>query len=365
MSAETQKAVDAAYEGSFGEPPTSSPKPKTGENIWLITASAQLTDLDEPGHIKDAAKQVGWHLTVFDGQFNTDTQVTGIRQAIADGADGIILFAVDCATVKAGLQDVEAAHIPVVGWESIDCDQEVDANGAVTDSGQPGLFDANLTYNNPDAPDQPVTYAELAEELFPDYQALGIIDATGGAAKIIKLKETDIDATRLVDHGFGEALAHHCPKCEVVETVNFTGADYGPTLQDKVAQAIARHPEANAVFGVFDAPGADAAAAVMASGRKDDLYVMGGEGSPTGVQLIAEDRGLDAGVGFSVHWEAWAALDAMNRLLAGEAPKGSGFPSGLGLQLYDRDHNLPKGNSFSGPVDFEAAYRAAWGVEGN
>ena len=365
ISAETQEAVDAAYEGSFGQPPSSAPEPEPGQNIWMITASAQLTDFDQPGQIKDAADALEWDLTIFDGQFNTDTQVTGIRQAIADQADGIIMFAVDCATVTAGLQDAAAADVPVVGFESIDCDQEVDEAGAVTDSGQPGLFDAELAYNNPDDPENPLTFAEVAGIVFARYQGLGVINATGGAAKIIKLKETDLAATRLVDWGFEKALADYCPECEVVETVNFTGADYGPPLQDKVAQALARNPDANAVYGIYDPVAADAAAAVLASGRSDDLYVMGGEGSTAGVQLIAEDRGVDAGVGYSIPWEAWAALDAMNRLLSGEKPEGAGFPSGLGNQLFDRDHNLPaEGEPYVGPVDYQAGYRAAWGVDG-
>jgi len=363
LDTEAEDAVGAAYEGSFGAPPAESPDPDSGKNIWLIMSSAQITDFNESGQIVDAAEQMGWDLTLFDGQFNTDTMVSGLRQAVADQADGVIAYTVDCATAKAGFEDVVDAGIPVVGFESVDCNQAVDKDGAIVDTGEVGLFDAVVTYDDPTVAGKLLTYLEFLASAYARSQALATIDATDGGAKVIKLKETDYQSTLAMDRGFDDALAEYCSDCEVVETVEFTGADFGPPLQDKVAQAIARHPEANAVYGIYDAVALNAAPAVMASGRSDDLFAMGGEGTSPVVDLIADDRGLDAGVGYPVRWEAWAALDAMNRLLAGEKPDGVGFPSGIGAQAFDRDRNLPdKGDRFEGPVDFESVYASAWGI---
>lgn len=103
----------------------------------------------------------------------------------------------------------------------------------------------------------------------------------------------------------------------------------------------------------------------MQSGRHDGVFVMGGEGTAPVVDLIHQDRGVNAGVGFSVVWEGYAALDAINRLLHGQEPHdGVAFPSGIGLQLFTKSRNLPPaGERFSPAVDFEAAYRKAWGVD--
>jgi len=364
LTAQTQEAVDAAYKGSFGAPPKESPDPAPGKNIWLIMSSAQITDFNEPGQIVDAAKQMGWHVTLFDGQFNTDTMVNGLRQAVADKADGVIAYTVDCATAKAGFKDVADAGIPIVGFESVDCDQAVKADGTIVDTGQPGLFDAVVTYDDPVAHGKLLTYLEFLQQAYARNQALATIEATDGAAKVIKLKETDYQSTLATDRGFEEALGEFCADCEIVETVELTGADFGGPLQDKVAQAIARHPEANAVYGIYDAVALNAAPAVKASGRSDDIFSMGGEGSLPAIELIAADRGIDAGSGYPVRWEAWASLDAMNRLLAGEVPDGVGFPSGIGVQAFDRDRNMPdEGKRFEGPVDFEADYLKAWGLD--
>jgi ribose transport system substrate-binding protein len=364
LTPEAQKAVDAAFRGSFGAPPSDSPDPKPGENIWLVTNSAQYVDFQAPGQIVDAAKQMGWNLTVFDGQFNPDTMVSGLRQAVADKADGIIAFGVDCAIAKAGYQDVADAGIPVVAFQSLDCNQSIDKDGTITDTGEPGLFDAVVTYNDPSDPAKPLSFAEFYRDIVGTYQALGIIGGTNGDAKIIKLRQTDLQTFFAVDGGFDKALDTYCPDCEVVDTVDFVGSDLGPTLQDKVAQALARHPEANAVFGIYDAATLNVAPAVMASGRKDDIFVMGGEGTAPVVDLVNERRGVSAGMVYSFKWEAWAALDAMDRLLAGEKPDGAGFTSGLGIQLYDADRNAPDADaSFVGPVDYPSAYLKAWGVD--
>lgn len=359
-----KEAVDTAYEGSFGTPPGESPDPAPGQNIWFITSSAQITDFSEDGYLVDAAEQMGWDLTLFDGQFNTDTMVSGLRQAVADQADGVIVFTIDCALVKAGFEDVVDAGIPIVAFESVDCDQSVTKDGTIEDTGDQGLFDAVVTYDDPVEDGKLLTYVEFLQAAYARNQALAMIEGTDGSARVIKIKQTDYQSTLATDRGFEDTLAEHCADCEVVETVKITGADFGPPLQDKVAQAIAQHPEANAVYGIYDAVVLNAAPAVMASGRNDDIFVMGGEGSTALVELIAADRGVDAGSGYPVRWEAWASLDAMNRLLAGESPDGVGFPSGIGVQAFDRDRNLPgKGGRFDGPVDFDAAYLEAWGLE--
>jgi ribose transport system substrate-binding protein len=363
ITPEAQDAVDAAYEGGFGEPPSESPAPEPGKNIWLITASAQYVDFQADGQIVDGAEQLGWDMTVFDGQFNPDTMVSGLRQAIADQADGVILFGIDCAIARAGLEDVADAGIPTVAFEGTDCSDSIGEDGVIVDSGDPALFDAVVTYDDPKDPGTLLTFPEFYRDVAAANQALGIIEGTDGAGKIIKIKETDSPLYLAVDAGFDQAVDTYCPDCEIVETIEITGADLGPTLQDKVAQAIARHPEANAIYGIYDAVILNFAPAVMASGRKDDIYVMAGEGTAPVVSLVEEGRGVNAGMVYPVAWESWAALDAMNRLLAGEKPDGAGFPSGMGMQLYDAERNTPDADAaFIGPVDFPSAYRKAWGL---
>ena len=69
--------------------------------------------------------------------------------------------------------------------------------------------------------------------------------------------------------------------------------------------------------------------------------------------------GVQAGVGTPARWEGFAGIDALLRLFAGDPVAGSG----IGLQVFDADHNLPAEGRYVPPVDFESAYKKAWGVE--
>ena len=359
-----EQALSEAYKGTIETPPATAPTPEAGKNIWVITFSAQFQDLSAPGQIIDAGSHMGWNVTVVDGKFDPNTMVNGLRQAVAAGADGIVLAYADCTLVKAGLQDAVNANIPVVAVEANDCDEQVTADGTISDTGQPGLFTAVPLYNTGSG--EPVSFAQFYKEVYGPFQAVGLAAGTGESGKIIVLNETDVPVAFGAIAKMKETLASTCPSCEIVDTIDFVGTDLGAPLQQKISQSLVQHPDANGIYGLYDAATLDVATAVVTSGRSNDIFVMGGEGTAPIVEMVRADRGVDAGVGYSVSWESWAALDALNRLFNGEKPQGGGFPSGMGAQLFDRDHNLPaEGERFSGPIDFEAAYLKAWGVDGD
>ncbi|CUU59634.1 hypothetical protein Ga0074812_13014 [Parafrankia irregularis] len=53
-------------------------------------------------------------------------------------------------------------------------------------------------------------------------------------------------------------------------------------------------------------------------------------------------------------WIGWAAVDALNRQLAG--PGSAPDDQGIGFQIVDRTHNLPESGAYAYtvPVDFKA-----------
>jgi ribose transport system substrate-binding protein len=97
--------------------------------------------------------------------------------------------------------------------------------------------------------------------------------------------------------------------------------------------------------------------AIAASGKSGELAVIGGEGNPTNVKLIAADRGQDAANAVDAEWLGWAAVDTLNRVLAGRPAA----PQGIGWQIVDRDHNIGEAGTYAVDVDFKSAYRKVWG----
>lgn len=350
--ASLEKRMKALYASSFTAPPKTSPPPKPGTNITMITASLSFSaGADAANGVQEAGEAMGWNVRVVDGKFDTNTELTAIRQAIVNGADGIILYLIDCPAVQSGLEQAKQAGIPVVGVEAFDCND-------IKSGGEDLMYGVGDYNSAPYGP--PQEYAEGWINDWSKVNADAIIAATNMQAKVIEAVETDSEGTLHIHTGYQEEMAK-CAECETVAEIEYTGAEFGPVLQQKIAQAIIQHPEANAVFGGYDAPVASGgiAAAVRASGRVGDLYVTGGEGHAENVALVHEHKGQNAGSGTLVTWEAWAGTDAMNRVLNGGEPA----PTGMGLQLWDEGNNLPPlGHAWDPNVDFRALYKEAWGV---
>jgi ribose transport system substrate-binding protein len=174
--------------------------------------------------------------------------------------------------------------------------------------------------------------------------------AAAGDAEFTVLKYTA--------QGFTDELAK-CGGCKIVAEVDFKAAELGPTLQQKAASALLQHPTANAVKIPYTAAAIlGIAPAVVQSGRKDKLYVMGGEGFEPELDLLRTGKGVTAVNIVASDWTGWAAVDTLNSLFLGQQPADSG----LGWQLADAGHNVPAQGPFVASVDFKAAYRKAWGL---
>lgn len=337
--------LDRLYEGTYEKPTGPDIKPEAGKNVWDISlgqnAEAMVAQTSE---IKEAGAALGWDVTVFDGQFDPNRMLEGVNQALADGADGIILTYIDCAAVKPGLERAERAGVPVVAAEGSDCNE--------VQPGDPQLFDWVVHYGD-------LSFREWIHE-WARAQATWVVAETDGQANALLMVQTDTETTKLGAEGEISKL-EECPDCSYTE-VKLVGADIGPALQQKVEQALLENPDANAFIAGYDALlTAGPAQALKASGRVDDMAIMGGEGSTGGVQLIYEGV-QDACVGIPPGWEGYAAVDALIRLFAGRDPGEAN--SGIGIQVCDREHNLPpEGEAYASPFDYAEAYRGIWGLD--
>jgi ribose transport system substrate-binding protein len=332
---------------SFKPPPTSSPPPQPDKNIWIITLGlAQDASADFDRGATEAGKLLGWQTTSCDGEFSPDKWAQCIRQAVTDKADGIALYVIDCASIQAPLKQARQAGLTVVSAEAPDCSDQK--------KGAAPLFDAKISF----------TQGDFADWLGAQIQANAdwIIANTDGEAKIIELHETDAWALNLMHEVFQEEIATLCPNCEIVEEIEFIGADLEGPLREKTEQALLKHPDANVVAGQYDDPALTVAPAVrQAKGQGRELYSTGGVGGQAAMDLIRQDGGIDAGYVYDIEWEGFHAMDTLNRLFAGEKP----VPSGVGVGMVDRERNLPPaGEGWTTEVDFKSGYRKAWGVDG-
>jgi ribose transport system substrate-binding protein len=348
--ATTRAATPATNQAFDGTTSAVDPTPRAGvrgKHIVVISAGqASLTAQVGVDAAVDAAKAIGWQVDVYDGQLDPAKYGPLVRQAIAAGADGIILGAIDCQAVAQPLQEAKAAKIAVVGAGSFDCN---DPNGG---GRKKGLFSASINF-------EPLTTttAGFARGYGAD-QAKYVIAASDNRAKILALNAPEFTTVHYTNDGFRKKI-EQSHGSRIVSTLDLTTADFtSGRLVGKIQAELLRHPEITWIKSPFTF--ATTLGIVPALGANPDrIDVMGGEGLEPELDLLREGKITAVNV-FPSEWFGWAAVDTLNSVFRKEAPAASG----IGWMLADATHNLPASGPAKLPVDFEAQYKKVWGTTG-
>jgi ribose transport system substrate-binding protein len=347
---ELQAQADAAKESTYSPPPAESPKPEPNKEITgLVYGMEAPSGAAFAKGITNAGNAIGWNVNIVDGEFSTSKYLDSVRKAVAEGVDGIAVYVIDCPSFQAAAMEAKKADIPIIYAEGFDCNELEDGG---PESGY-SLGEFNLLSKSEHGPLS--KYIVAAGEL----QGIAAAVANDGAMNSIVLNETDAYVTLGLTEGFLN-VSNSCSDCSIEKEIDFVAGDLGPPLQEKVEQALLQAPDANTIFGNYDDPViSGAAAAVRAAGRIDDVYVTGAAGHEPMMELIRSGE-ADMTSAIAVEWYGWAAIDRLNRLFAGDTKPPA---TGIGLELVDRENNLPvKGEPWKPKVDYEGGYEKAWGV---
>lgn len=339
-----ESALAAAYAGTFAAPPTAAPPlPAESIDVWWLSCGefTPYCAFGSAGAVA-AGEALGWDVTVVDAF--ADPMVGGnlIRDAVAASVDAIVINSIDCDGIRGPLADADEAGVAVIAITSQYCSDE--------DLDNPTLFDGVVTYVEGDFTDW---YYAIGEAM-----ANWIVVKTQGEARVLTVTNNEAVVFRVLGSGFMDRMSD-CSNCQVYEFPILL-ADFGGDLQTKSEQAMLQNPDVNAVAAMGDTiVQMGLGPAILATDDGADLHVMGLEGLAPSPDLARLGVQQDAGVGAQPEWEAYAALDTVIRVLAGE----ESVSSGIGVQVWDVDNNLPpEGGSYDSGVDFVQAYLDAWGV---
>jgi ribose transport system substrate-binding protein len=334
------------YKGTFTAPPATGPKAVKGQDVWVISCGQVAASCSAPADAAMAAGQAaGWKMHLFDAKLNPANYTTGIDQAIADHANGIVTVAVDCDLARAPLLQAKAAGIKTVGIVSFDC------NDPLHNTGSP-VYSTFIKYNG-----EPT--AGLAFQQWQALKAAWLIVKTNGEAKVIATEEPGFLISLHQEAGFVNEMKV-CTTCSVLDTVVVSPTDLeGTGAEQKMQSAVLAHPTANGVVVTTDSFFAQFVNAALNSTGYSKLNVVGGECiGPEATAAIRAGGPEQACVGLSSQWEGWGAVDELNRQFAdpGSAPADEG----IGFQIVDKTHNLPASGAYNIPVNFIAAYEKVW-----
>jgi ribose transport system substrate-binding protein len=344
--AEARQVTEAAFKGT-NRPvdPTSRPAVK-GKKLAIVVSGMAASSSKIPAlAAEEAARALGWDVTIYDGGLNASRYPELVRQATAAGADGIILTAIDCNYVKQPLIEARAKGVAISTIYSFDC------NDPRTGDASEPLFSANPNYG-PEATDV-VGFVEA----YGGDQASYIIADSNNQAKIIEVLAPELTIVNHTSDGFRKRI-QRSGGSEIVATVEVTVADIATQqVRPKVENELLRHPEANWIKSPFTFATTTGIVPALGS-QAGTIKVMGGEGFVEETDLVHEGKVTAANV-VSAAWNGWIAVDVLNSVWRNEQP----VDSGLGWTLIDKDHGLPgEGRSHEPEIDFRAAYRKAWRV---
>lgn len=302
--AEVTDAVTAAMEPSPLVAPTATLDLASlkGKSIWYITNSQNQFSKEMSDGVEAAGKAAGVDITVFDGQNSTSKYSEGINQAIAQGADGIILMAVQPAVVTEDLAAAAKAGIKVLSTLNGDPTEPVAA-------GTFGNFTADYTADG---------------KLMADY-ALADSDCK---ADVVVVQSSPVHVWDLAAKGIESQITQVCPDDCSVKVLDIDPAKIPTDTGSQLLTALQVDPDVNYVLPVWDSSMPYVAPAVASAGSS--AKVLAHDGISASLDLIAKHQGQDGTVAMPPPgWIGWAAFDEVARAILGDDDPGYVIPTRL------------------------------------
>ncbi len=304
-------------------------KPPKGKKLVIITCgSLGIGCVFGAKGAQEAAAALGWTSSVIDGKFDPSTWNTAVQQAVAGGADGIIMLAVTPALIQGGLDRARAAKIPVV------------------DVYQPRF---------PGAP-------AIDGDVTSDHAAAGVTVAdwiagdSGGKAHVLILDVSEFPEVMKRNDALATELARICPTCRV-ERQRFGAALAPQRLAPLVTAQLREHPDIGYVTGPYDATGTFIAQGIRQAQATGKVKYVNFEGNPIGFELMKGGEQA-AEMAVAAPFAGWLAVDVLARKLAGQdVPDEVAIPQ----RLFVAGGTLPGGDrGWDTDFDYKAALGKVW-----
>lgn len=334
-------ALDQLLEGTSKAPAADQRTIAKGTNLFVVTAGMNGETSRVPAEgAQEAAKAIGWKVTVLDAQLKLANAAGLIEQALASGADAILTVSIDCEIARQAYAKAAAQHVPVVAVAGFDCDDELVG-------GTESLFSGEIDFRG-------LSQAEFYQK-FGQAQAELLRALSKGKAQIVETAMPEFVKLRYVQRGFEKGIEGSGVTVDSRFDILSAEVANGQAAT-KLQATLTTHPNADWITS-FSAGGTLGVIKPAIGNNSAGRRILGGDGAVGELELVrsGEVAGLIAVPG---SWLGWAAVDTLNSVLT----KTPIRDSGIGFTAVTKDRNLPKtaGSPFQATVDFRAAYRSAW-----
>jgi len=343
--AQYQAIADKASQGpTTWEGPTQPVKPPKNVRLALITCAGVLQGCSDPAKAAaQAAKDLGWDATVYDGKGDPATQNRLVTQAVTGGANAILTFSIDPSFIKSGLQAAKAKGVPVGS----------SAQG-VAASSEGFAFDVGANW-----------------ERVGNLQGNWIVANSKGKANFLPMIDKEY-ASVVASAEEAVKVVKTCSTCNVHAFEEFVGANVGSGLGQRVVGLLRQDPKIDYVLGTYDPAAADIATAVANAGMSKRVNVIGQIGLSQNFGLIRAGKGQAADVAFDQTYTGYATVDQLIRYMTKKPLVKSSsttdprfiYGENVPIKLITKNNAPGEGEQYLAPIDTVNHFHKLWGTGG-
>jgi ribose transport system substrate-binding protein len=310
-----------------------------GKTIWMIEVNSEPSVTLTADGFADAASVLGIHTKILNGEGVTQTLVADVSSAVAQHADGIILYAIPLNLIGAQLAQAKAAGIPVIQ----------------TYNGDPGANDAQLgVFGSVDA--NRVLKGDIVSDWMMATSKCHLQAGMLGDNELAGFEQTNDAAT-----------ANFAAMCGTNCTTQFQSVDLTSMATSAGPQAVnllRANPNMKYIFEPTDGMTPFVLSSLKSAGLESGSNVIAADPSTSSFAILrAGNTPLKAEVGPPTpdQWSGYAFMDQIARAMLHMKPANWTLP----LRLIDSSNiGTTDAGLFPAYANYKAAFLKAWGVSG-
>jgi ABC-type sugar transport system substrate-binding protein len=270
--------------------PVGKPIP-TGKKVAFISCGVEACEI-QGDIIKQGAADLGWTASTIGTDGSPEQLQNAFKTALRQGADAVILNAVNRATVAKQIEEAKQKGVAFVTC----CSIEPTGDGIL----QNVAGKANS--------------ARIGENL-----AAKIVADSGGKANTLFVNISAFQILQSLSKQFGSSYKQFCPDCAYA-SLDIPITSLGKDAPDRIVSYLRSHPQVSYVLlSVSNALGAGLPAALRAAGLSDKVKLVGQSADTQTFQDLQAEN-IKSVVPFDYYGVDYLMLDALARHFAGAAP---------------------------------------------
>jgi ABC-type sugar transport system substrate-binding protein len=267
--------------------PIDKPIP-AGKKLVFISCGVEACNV-QGKIIAQGAKDLGWSAATIATDGSPEKLQGAFETALRNGADAVILNAVNRAAVAKQIAEAKQKGVAFVTC----CSTESVGNG--------------ILYNTSTAEQNAKIGTALAAKAVADSK---------GEADTLYVNISAFDILKPLGASFEKSYKEYCPSCSVA-TIDIPLTALGKDAPDRIVSYLRSHPKVNyVVLSVSDALGTGLPAALQAAGLGGKVKILG-QGASTQIYQYISGGQVQSVVPFDYYAVDYQMLDALARHFAG------------------------------------------------